>query len=259
MPSVAHDPGGVPPRRSSCGSPTLAPGAPRSLPTLLSAAGGAQGWAGLRAALTGPRSWGLPHPGPSALWGRAGQLGLGEWSRLCACPHSSSPGPALPLLDPVTWLISQSPPTNPSFHQRSWASSPSAGEGSPPPSRPRWVLANALCDVGEAFRSGSSISCWLLLACVVAGGSGPWRPPPSGEHRREGPWGALRDGALLGRGLPPARGRGAAVAGPRRPHPGAPGAWLSLRGPRKQTSQQRLGLLLNSGRRGELCRKQPRG
>ena len=42
-----------------------------------------------------------------------------------------------------------------------------------PPSCPMWVLGDALCDLSEAFHSrGSSVSCWLLLTCVVAGAVG---------------------------------------------------------------------------------------
>lgn len=200
---------------------------------------------------------GAAPPSPLSALGQGGAAGpRGSGAGSVPVPIARSPGPALPLLDPVTWLISQSPPPTPSFHQRSWASSPSAGEGRPPPSRPRWVLADALCDVGEAFRSDSSISCWLLLSCVVAGGSGPWRPPPSGERTpKEGPWGALRDGALLGRGLPPAGGQGAAVAGPGRPHPGVPGAWFSLQGPRKQNQSTEVGPAGKFGPTGRAVQK----
>lgn len=208
----------------------------------------------------GPAAGGCLTQPPQPSGAGEGSWASGEWSRLCACPHSSSPGPALPLLDPMTWFISQLPPPTPSFHQRSWASSPGAGEGRPPPSRPRWVLADALCDVGEAFCSGSSISCWLLLACVVAGGSGPWRPPPSGERApKGGAVGLPQRWCSAGEGLPPAGGQGAAVVGPGRPHLGLLGPGLAFGGPESKTSQLRLGLLVNLGQRGELCRQQPRG
>lgn len=87
MPSLAHNRGSVPSPWVLLWAPAGCRGVGRppawrlglgevSQPCFLQQAvpRGRQGW---RAALTGPRTWGLPHPVPSALWVRAGRLGLG--------------------------------------------------------------------------------------------------------------------------------------------------------------------------------------
>lgn len=190
----------------------------------------------------GPAAGGYLTQPPQPSGAGEGSWASGEWSRLCACPHSSSPGPALPLLDPMTWFISQLPPPTPSFHQRSWASSPGAGEGRPhrPARGGCWPMPSAMW-ARPSVRAPASLAGFCSPVWWPGAVGLGARPRRGREHRREGPWGSLRDGALLGRGLPPAGGQGAAVVGPGRPHPGAPGAWLSLRGPRKQNQSTEVG------------------
>lgn len=109
-------------------APRLVPGARGSLPTLLSAAGCAQGQAGLEGSADWAPHLGAAPPSPLSPLGQVGRLGLGGAEPdLCL-----SPRPALPLLDPVTWLISRPPPSHPQFSSEKLGQEPRCLGGEAP-------------------------------------------------------------------------------------------------------------------------------
>lgn len=247
-----------------CGqAPRPAPGAPGSLPTLLSAEGCAQGQAGLEGSADWAPHLGAAPPSPLSPLGQDGAAGP-QGSRAGSVPDSVPCAFPSGPRDLAHFMVAPLPPPVSIREAGPGAQVPGRG-GSP--SCPRWVLGDALCDLGEAFHSpGSSVSCWLLLTCVVAGAVGlSARVPPVGQRcpssseRIEGRGhGASSERRVLGRGLPPAGGQGAAMAGPGRLHPGVPGAQLSLRGPRKQNQSTEVGPTGKFGPMGRAVQKAAR-
>lgn len=96
---------------------------------------------------------------------------------------------------------------------------------------------------------------WALVPARPQSGRGAPHPKSA---LKGGAAGRPQRGAMLGRGLLPARGQGAAVAGPGRPHPGASGAWLSLQGPRKQNQSTEVGPTGKFGPMGRAVQKTAR-
>lgn len=170
MPSLAHNRGGVPSPWVLLWVPAGCRGVGRppaqrlglqevSQPCFLQKAvpRGRQGW---RAALTGPHTWGLPHPVPSALWGRTGWLGLrGAEPALCLTPCL-----VLPLLDPVTWLISWSPPSHPRFPSEKLGQEPRClgGEAPRPVRGGCWAMPSATWVRPSILRAPASLAGFCL-------------------------------------------------------------------------------------------------